>query len=182
MEENNKLKNVTQNKITYRKLERKDGAQLLRLMDMLDHETEFMLFEAGERNTDKEAEKAYEDRIETMNRNGSVTIGAFSEDELIGFVTADRGSLNRIRHKAYIVTGIRENFRGMGTGTCLFRELDRWASANEIVRLELTVHTSNEAGIRLYKSSGFKIEGTKEKSIFMNDRYYDEYYMAKILK
>lgn len=40
----------------------------------------------------------------------------------------------------------------------------------------------NEGAIRLYKNRGFKIEGLKEKSLLVDGRYVDEYYMAKILK
>ena len=42
--------------------------------------------------------------------------------------------------------------------------------------------THNVAAIRLYEKIGFKIEGLKEKSILVEEKYVDEYCMGKILK
>lgn len=39
----------------------------------------------------------------------------------------------------------------------------------------------NKAAIGLYKKIGFKIEGLKEKSLIVDRKYVDEYYMGKIL-
>jgi RimJ/RimL family protein N-acetyltransferase len=41
--------------------------------------------------------------------------------------------------------------------------------------------THNEAGLALYKKMGFKIEGTKKDSLFVDGVYIDEYYMSKLL-
>lgn len=34
--------------------------------------------------------------------------------EIVGFLSAERGVPNRIRHTAYIVVGIRKAFQGIG--------------------------------------------------------------------
>lgn len=59
--------------------------------------------------------------------------------------------------------------------------MEKWALENTITRLELTVMTHNERAVRLYKKMGFKIEGLKEKSLIVDGKYVDEYYMGKIL-
>jgi ribosomal protein S18 acetylase RimI-like enzyme len=41
--------------------------------------------------------------------------------------------------------------------------------------LELTVLTSNEQAIRLYRGSGFKTYGMRPSSIKRGGRYFDEY-------
>lgn len=69
----------------------------------------------------------------------------------------------------------------MGLGTSLFQQLEKWAINQNIVRLELTVVTQNEAGIGLYKKSGFEIEGTKRKSLLIDGKCFDEYYMSKLI-
>ena len=63
----------------------------------------------------------------------------------------------------------------------LFKELEQWASNHNIHRLELTVVARNEAGLALYKKIGFEIEGTKKHSLFIEDEFVDEFYMAKLL-
>lgn len=52
---------------------------------------------------------------------------------------------------------------------------------NNVKRLELMVITENIRAVNLYKKSGFKIEGLREISTLINGKYYDEYYMAKLL-
>jgi Acetyltransferases, including N-acetylases of ribosomal proteins len=101
--------------------------------------------------------------------------------EIIGFLSAERGFANRIKHSAYIVVGILENYRGKKIGTKLFEELEKWAENNFIYRLELTVMTNNEGAVMLYKKMGFKIEGIKEKSLIVDENFVNEYYMAKLL-
>ena len=75
---------------------------------------------------------------------------------------------------------VSERSRGIGVGTKLFNELDSWATANNIHRLELTVASKNKAGLSLYKKAGFEIEGTKRQSLIIDGKYMDEYYMAKL--
>ncbi|MGX5791423.1 GNAT family N-acetyltransferase [Staphylococcus equorum] len=41
--------------------------------------------------------------------------------------------------------------------------------------------TSNTPAINFYEKLGFKIEGIKRESIYMDEHYYDELYMAMIL-
>ena len=84
--------------------------------------------------------------------------------------------------KAYITCVYTdEDYRGKGIGTSFFEMLNCWAKENGIKRLELTVECCNETARHLYEKSGFKIEGTREKSMFVNGSFVDEFYMAKIL-
>ncbi|MEO2582607.1 GNAT family N-acetyltransferase, partial [Clostridium tertium] len=101
-------------------------------------------------------------------------------ENIIGFLSAQRGVPKRIRHTAYIVVGIREAFRGIGIGKKLFSELDIWAKENDITRLELTVVCRNNVAKHLYEQNGFKVEGIKKNSMIVDGKYVDEYYMAKL--
>lgn len=87
----------------------------------------------------------------------------------------------RIRHTAYIVTGIRKPYRNRGIGTEFFARLNAWAEDHGVTRLELTVRKANEAAIHLYQKSGFVIEGLRKQSMCVSGAYADEYYMAKFI-
>ena len=89
--------------------------------------------------------------------------------------------MNRIRHTAYIVVGIRESYRHRGIGTAFFRQLDEWAAASGIVRLELTVECPNGSAKALYEKNGFRVEGIRPKAMKVNGSLIDEYYMGKII-
>jgi len=154
-----------------------DAKEFLIFLHKLDSETSFMLYEPDERRINEENLK---EKIEETSKNSLLLI-AEKEEKLIGFLSAERGHANRIKHSAYIVIGILEDFRGKGIGKGLFEELDKWAIEQGIIRLELTVMINNENAISLYRKMGFNIEGTKEKSCLVNGVFVDEYYMAKLL-
>jgi RimJ/RimL family protein N-acetyltransferase len=153
----------------------KDAGLFLELLKSLDNETSFMLYEPGER-------KSTIDDIGLQIQHGlsssSLLLVVEANDKLIAFLSGDRGFTNRIKHSCYIVIGILKEFNHQGLGTMLFEEMEQWARLNHIVRLELTVMTHNEVAIKLYQKRGFKVEGVKEKSLFMNNQYIDEYYMS----
>lgn len=155
-----------------------DAENLLFMLKQMDGETKFMLYEPAERRTTVPEMEA---RIVEAEESGSLFLVAEVDGKIVGFLSADRGFANRIRHSAYIVIGILEGFSGIGIGTGLFRELESWAKENQITRLELTVMVHNEKAIHLYQKMGFSIEGTKKHSLIVDGRYVDEYYMGKIL-
>lgn len=162
-----------------RKCEINDADNMLKMLLELDKETEYMLFEADERPNDINRVKAM---INQSVNGDNLLLIATKDDNIIGFLSAQRGILRKIKHTAYIVVGIREKFRGKGIGKRLFCDLDLWAKENNISRLELTVMCPNSIAKQLYEKNGFEVEGTKRNAIFMNGKYIDEYYMSKIYK
>lgn len=162
-----------------RKCRINDANNMLKMLLELDKETEYMLFEADERPNDINRVK---EMINQSVNGDNLLLIATEDDNIIGFLSVQRGILRKIKHTAYIVVGIREKFRGKGIGKRLFIDLDLWAKENNISRLELTVMCPNSIAKKLYEKNGFQIEGTKRNSIFMNGKYIDEYYMAKIYK
>lgn len=162
-----------------RRCEINDADNMLKMLLELDKETEYMLFEAYERPNDINRVKAM---INQSINGDNLLLIATEDDNIIGFLSAQRGIIRKIKHTAYIVVGIREKFRGKGIGKKLFCELDLWAKENNISRLELTVMCPNSMAKQLYEKNGFEVEGTKRNSIFMNGKYIDEYYMSKIYK
>lgn len=66
-------------------------------------------------------------------------------------------------------------------GSKFFNMLDEWAGKNWIVRLELIFECVNTGAKHLYEKNGFTVEGVRPKSMKVNGRFVDEYYMGKIL-
>lgn len=156
-----------------------DAQSLADLITQVENESDYMLFEPGERQTSAEAQLK---RIEAIQKvDHSAIIIAEQNNRLIGFVMAVGGAAKRNRHLAYLVAGIIREHRGRGIGTKLFEELERWAREHHIHRLELTTVIHNQAGVTLYKKAGFQIEGTKKHSLMINGEFVDEYYMGKLL-
>lgn len=166
-----------------RRIRENDTENFFQMMCRLDEETEYMMYEPGERQrTIKDlsrlkafihaAASGYDFLIVAENDNG----------EIAGYIWAERGKLNRNRHAAYISVGIRQACQRQGIGTEFFLRAENWAKESGIVRLELTVECENDGAKTLYERMGFEIEGIRPKSMKVNGRFVDEYYMGKILK
>ena len=163
--------------MVYRTLSAEDAERFWNLLNQLDYETKYMLFEPGERP--KNLPKT-ESLIRYSVEVDDFLLVAEADNKLIGYISAQRGMLNRIAHSAYIVVGILADYRGKGIGTEFFKRLNVWAEEKGVTRLELTVICENEAAKRLYTNSGFEIEGIRRKSVCVDGAYFDEYYMAKV--
>lgn len=157
-----------------REIDKGEVRMYFECLKKIDQETKFMMFEPDERQFDENLITSY------LTNKDDLFIGAFSEHEIVGFLSAKRGSFRRIRHSAYIVIGIRQGFQRQGIGSKLFDKLDEWARKNQLKRLELTVEVSNTPAINLYEKQGFSIEGVKRKTMLVDGEFVDEYMMAKL--
>ena len=167
------IRNVTNN----------DAAKLYHMMNVLDDETDFMMYEPGERKKAPHAFERLAESVEAAVSGGDfMAVAQNDRDEIVGFVSARRGRPNRVRHTAYVVIGVLPAYRGQGVGGQLMRRLDLWAEQNGVVRLELTVEAPNTVAKRLYEKNGFKVEGVRYGSMRVKGAFVDEYYMAKIIR
>ncbi|WP_262173017.1 GNAT family N-acetyltransferase [Saccharococcus sp. Marseille-Q5394] len=163
-----------------REIEITDAEKLSLLIQLVEASSEYMLWEAGEREVEGERQKKMIESMKDSN-NSTILVAENKNNELVGYLFAIGGNAKRSKHSAYIVIGISENYRGQGVGTKLFKELEQWAAQHDIHRLELTVVTRNQVGLSLYKKMGFEVEGTKRHSLLINDEFVDEYYMSKLI-
>jgi RimJ/RimL family protein N-acetyltransferase len=85
-------------------------------------------------------------------------------------------------HVGVLGMGVRRGFRGKGVGTCLLRETLKNAKDNGFEIVQLDVYGSNKPAIRIYKKSGFKVEGIRKRSRKHRGRYEDLVMMSKRFK
>ncbi len=162
-----------------RPIRESDSEEFLLLGKLLDLETQFMMLEPGERTLTIEEQGQ---RIRSVLSQGNQMIFVVEkENRLVGFLGAFGGGFRRNRHCAYIVVGILQDYVGQGIGRQLFEALEEWAIRQKLHRLELTAMCHNERAVRLYRKMGFRTEGVKHDSLWVNGKYVDEYYMARIL-
>lgn len=161
-----------------RSIQLSDAESFVHLLTEID-DSGFMLFEPGERVTNKEKE---EKRIARFLEDGRSTIlVAVADEQLIGYMIAIGGSVNRKKHSAYLVLGVSEKYRGKGVASQLFNELFKWAKEKEFTRLELTVIKENEKAFQLYRKMGFVLEGEKVHSLIIDEKPVNEYYLYKLI-
>ena len=159
-----------------------DVENFYHMMCRLDEETEYMMYEPGERQLKSNNLDDLKERIKVaVSGEDFLMVAVNDNEEIVGYIWAERGKMNRISHTAYIITGILKAYHWQGIGSKFFNMLDEWAGENGIVRLELTVECVNTGAKHLYEKNGLIVEGIRSKSMKVNDRFVDEYYMGKIL-
>ena len=164
----------------FKTIKESEAEKFFQMLCQLDEETEYMMYESGERQARSINSDSLRSSIKASNDNDDLLLAAINDSgEIIGFIRAERGKLNRTRHAAYIVIGILRKYRGHGIGNTFFEQLDKWARNNDVVRLELTVECENTVAKKLYEKHGFSVEGLRSKSMRVNGRFVDEYYMGK---
>ncbi|MGV8934298.1 MAG: GNAT family N-acetyltransferase [Gallionellaceae bacterium] len=165
--------------IIIREINKNDAGNFISLCQRLDHESQFMLLEPGERTTTLEEQQNIIKDV-TSSKNKAIFVAEINNN-LVGFLAVMGGMFRKNRHTASVVVGILQKFTRKGIGSKLFQELENWAFENKLCRLELSVMTHNEAALEFYKKIGFQIEGDKRNALIENNQFVDEHYMAKIL-
>ena len=161
-----------------RPIEVRDAEQFLALSKELD-ESNFMLYEPGERQTTPEQQAK---SIETiLSKKYTIIFVAEVENHLVGFIAAIGNQFQRNRHSAYLVLGVLDMYQGQGIATKLFDQLFDWAKEAKLSRLELTVIKDNDKAFNLYKKMGFTLEGEKVHSLIIDGNPTNEYYLYKLL-
>jgi len=155
-----------------------DAAGLLALKEDLDHQTSFMLLEPGERSEGSEDVAADIDSVADAN---SVVIVAETERQLVGYAEARGGRFRRNRITAHVVIAVHAAATRQGVGTGLLRELELWALAHAVHRLELTVMAHNQRARELYERMGFAVEGRRRECLLVGGHLVGEFYMARLL-
>lgn len=165
--------------VVFRAASAADADALLDVKRQLDVETRFTLLEPDER-TETAEQVAAELRRQPATGN-SIVIVAVAGGRLVGYVEATGGAYRRNRATAYVVLGVVASSAGRGIGGGLLDELDRWAGAHAIHRLELTVMAGNARAVRLYEAKGYVREGVRRECLAVDGVLVDELYMGKLL-
>ncbi|RJP67035.1 MAG: GNAT family N-acetyltransferase [Ignavibacteriales bacterium] len=164
--------------IDYREISESDSKSFLDLMLKLDEETDFMMYEVGERSRSVQLQS---DEIKKIISSNNSTIYLALDNKIpVGFIVAEGGTFKRNAHCCYLAIGVLKNYSGRGIGKTLFSKIFDWGDKHNIIRFELTVMCHNEAAVNLYKKLGFEIEGVKRTSLIINGKRIDEFYMSKV--
>lgn len=104
--------------------------------------------------------------------------------EIVGCLTLFRyygGRSPKVQHVGEIGISIDARFRNIGIGTKLFTEAINWAKSKGYEKLCLSVFSTNEVAIHLYKKFGFEEEGRRRRQFKIGDEYVDEVLMGLFL-
>jgi ribosomal protein S18 acetylase RimI-like enzyme len=111
--------------------------------------------------------------------NGSFTLGAFDQDQLVGTVGFARALGDKFSHKGDIWgMYVTLEFRGREIGRALMVEaIARARSIAGLEHISLGVMTTQTVARQLYTSLGFVPWGLETNAVRVNDRFIDEEFM-----
>ena len=155
-----------------------DAAQIIEVMKNAE-QSGYMLYDPGEREVSATGLAKLIEALNSQIKSGFFV--AVENDEVIGYLMIQHEKSNRVSHRAGIAVGVHSESRGKGVGTLLFQHIISWAMDVGLHRLELTVIATNDRAVHLYKKVGFEVEGVKRDSLWVNNEFIDEYYMALLV-
>jgi len=121
----------------------------------------------------------------TEDRLDSFSLGAYSNNELVGVVSFARDGRDRekLRHKGILFRMyVSKDFRGQGIAKKLIEKLiERVKQISDIEQINLTVIANNDKAKKLYEKFGFVTFGSESKAIKWKERYFTEDQMVLIL-
>lgn len=162
-----------------RQIQQQDAESFIDFFKQLDVETEFMLFERGERSALLSQQIEYIKNLE-LSVNEVIFV-AIHQQYIVGFISLSRKKFNKVKHCFQLVMGILENYHGKNLANELYQYAEQWAVDQGAIRIELSVIQNNIRAIKFYEKLGFEKEGIRKKSIFSKGQLLDELYMGKIL-
>lgn len=173
------LKKQGINMVNLRKADINDAEALSIFVANLDNESEYLLYDPGERNVDINIIKSYLLKI-IQNDKSIVYVAVNEHNQIIGFACGEVPHLKRVSHVMKGNMGVLKNYHGDGIGRMLGKVMLEHAEKVGIKRIELTIVKNNKISFNLSKKFGFELEGIKRCSIKIGDKLYDEYILSKI--
>lgn len=115
----------------------------------------------------------------SANRDGFV-VGAFEDGCLVGMAGFHRETGPKRRHKGRVWgVYVTASKRGQGVGRRLMEALlARAIQIPGVKQVVLSVTSTQQAAVALYRSLGFEIFGTEPRALNVDGRFIDEHYLS----
>ena len=129
-----------------------------------------------------QSRKDWDIAIEEIKKRNSLIIVAQVNEQVVGMAHLVKGRLPKNKHVGSLGISILKNFRGNGIGNAMMNYMIEWTKRQkDLEKISLTVFSTNNPAINLYKKLGFTIEGRMKRHYKIEGKYIDDIGMAKFL-
>ena len=172
------LKNSTV--LNIREAQEQDALEVVNMFKQMGGESENLTYGHNDYYYNENQEKLF---IKTLKeRNNTLFIVGVVDDKIIGYLSLSAMQRGRLTHRGDMGVSVFKDYWGQGVGSALIEYLIDWAEGSGIIKkIDLQVRRDNERAIKLYKHLGFEIEGTISRGMYIDDEYFDLYYMGKTI-
>jgi len=124
----------------------------------------------------------WDEAIREIKKRKGLIITARANEKIVGMAYLVRGKFEKNKHVGFLAISILKEFRKIGIGTAMMKYVMEWARQQKgLEKVSLTVFSTNEAAINLYRTFGFQIEGMSKRQYKIEGKYIDESIMGKFL-
>ena len=169
----------SQYNITIRPLEALDARPYINLKTEIYAHAPFEYFEQEEFTMSVQLLKKYMTQWKVAGN--STVLLAIVDGVHAGFVEIFGKETSRQKHIATVRIGVLPAFQRQQIATVLLEKCQIWAKAHQITKLEGYVINDNVATLNLLEKFNFYVEGTRKHAVKINDEFYDEQLLSKIL-
>lgn len=168
-------------KICIRRVEPGDASDILKISARMGGESPYFSYGEDEFYFTEEQQKNFIKNI--MDRENYLYIVGIIDGEIVATLSYISSNRRRVMHRGELGIGVIKEYWGIGVGTSLMDYFFKWANSKSFVKkIDLEVREDNLRAINLYIKYGFKIEGRISRGMFVDGKYYDLYYMGKIIE
>ena len=123
----------------------------------------------------------WENRLKS-DEGGTIFL-AEHEKQLIGITGIRRGESSKTKHSATIWgVYVRPPWRGLRNADSLIETCIDWARLRDVNIVKLGVTAASQSAISCYERCGFSISGTEPRGMYYEGKYYDGYFMVRLLE
>ncbi len=157
-----------------------DASDLIKYLNQIAGESDFLTFTEGEFTMTKKEEEAF---VEAAHKaNNRIFLVAEIGKEIVGVLNVDANSKKKMKHIGTFGISLKKAHWGKGIGVLFIQTMLDWAKANGVTRkLNLNVMVNNKRAIKLYKKFGFKKEGVLKRDALINGKFHDSYLMGLLI-
>ena len=162
-----------------RKATKEDAEQLIKYMDTIATESDFLTFEEGELKLTVKKQQAI---IENNRMESKLFIIAIVEDKIVGNLSFSAGHRIRSKHAGEFGITVLKEYWNNGIASEMIEFMIEWAKLNKVTRkINLRVRKDNSRAIHLYSKFGFKCEGILTRNFYIKEVFYDSMEMGLLV-
>jgi len=115
-----------------------------------------------------------------LSKASETCLVAVADGRIVGMLDNWTDGRSRVRHSTTFAMSVDPDWQRRGIGKKLLSQFIEWVqNHSRLARIELHVHSDNDAAIALYRKMGFCHEGTRIKAVHYEDgREVDDHIMA----
>lgn len=159
-----------------RPIRNEDAPGLHRVLDTVSRERRYL------GRLEAPAEDKFRSFVASIVESGHSQFVAEEDGQIVGWCDALPGTASAgTAHVGHLGMGVLKEFRGRGIGRRLAEATIEKARALGLEKIELSVYSSNDGAIALYRILGFQEEGRKVRGRHVDGIYDDVILMALTL-